>query len=165
MPDDLEQRLAEAVQAVASTPLGEATQTFLDVEELFFVFFFWVFLKYNMHFFYSMSSEWIRSSDWSFRDLGFASSIDLFTMGGDGLHRAHLCCVYPWQPFWCAQGVSCLCWGRGAVRGQWKRSCFDEIASGQWLWDGVSVAVFGCVWHVEFGILFSLSIFHLGLRG
>ena len=40
MPDDLEQRLAEAVQAVASTPLGEATQTFLDVEELFFVFFF-----------------------------------------------------------------------------------------------------------------------------
>lgn len=34
MPDDLEQRLAEAVQAVASTPLGEATQTFLDVEEL-----------------------------------------------------------------------------------------------------------------------------------
>jgi len=34
MPGDLEQRLAEAVQAVASTPLGEATQTFLDVEEL-----------------------------------------------------------------------------------------------------------------------------------
>lgn len=54
MPDDLEQRLAEAVQAVASTPLGEATQTFLDVEELFFGF---LFLRYNMHFFYSMSLE------------------------------------------------------------------------------------------------------------
>ena len=40
MPDDLEQRLAEAVQAVASTPLGEATQTFLDVEELFVGFLF-----------------------------------------------------------------------------------------------------------------------------
>lgn len=49
MPDDLEQRLAEAVQAVASTPLGEATQTFLDVEELFFGF---LFSKYNIHFFY-----------------------------------------------------------------------------------------------------------------
>ena len=129
----------------------------------FFSFFFVFKIQYTFLLLYSMSSEWIRSSDWSLRDLGFASSIDLFMMGCDGLHRAHLCCVYPWQPFWWAQGVSCLCWGRGAVRGQRKRSCFDEIASGQWLWDGVSVAVFGCVWHVEFGIIFSL--FHLGLRG
>ena len=112
-----------------------------------------------------MFSEWIRNSDWSFcdLDLGFASSIDLFTMGCDGLHRAHLCCAYPWEPFWWAQGVSCLCRGRGAVRGQRKRSCPDEIAPGQWLWDGVSVAVFGCVWHVDFGIRFSL--FYLVLRG
>ncbi len=50
MPDDLEQRVAEAVQAVASTALGEATKTFLDVEELSsFVL--------QIGFFYSMSSE------------------------------------------------------------------------------------------------------------
>eukprot|EP00438_Fugacium_kawagutii_P032349 Skav234852 [mRNA] locus=scaffold840:47894:49987:- [translate_table: standard] len=34
MPADLEKRLADAVQAVAATPMGEATKTFLDVEEL-----------------------------------------------------------------------------------------------------------------------------------
>lgn len=56
MPDDLEQRLAEAVQAVASTPLGEATQTFLDVEELFFGFFVFK-IQYTFLLLYSMSSE------------------------------------------------------------------------------------------------------------
>eukprot|EP00435_Cladocopium_sp_Y103_P066291 s282_g28.t1 len=34
MPGDLEKRLADAVQAIAATPVGEETKTFLDVEEL-----------------------------------------------------------------------------------------------------------------------------------
>ncbi|CAL1149332.1 unnamed protein product [Cladocopium goreaui] len=34
MPGDLEKRLADAVQGIAATPVGEETKTFLDVEEL-----------------------------------------------------------------------------------------------------------------------------------
>ena len=33
MPSALEKRLAEAVEAVANTPVGQETKTFLDVED------------------------------------------------------------------------------------------------------------------------------------